>query len=300
MLGETEVAQTICIANRKGGVGKTTTAINLSAAIGISGEKTLLIDCDPQGNATSGIGTRITPDAATIYHLLLGDCSLPDCVQKTAIENLDIIPATHDLIGAEVELLNAENREYCLKNIIQQHASAYRYIFLDCPPSLGLLTINALTAADSVLIPLQCEYYALEGLRSLLETLDIIRDRLNPDLAIEGLLLTMFDARNRLCHQVADEVRQFFPQHVFETIIPRNVRLSESPSHGLPVILYDPSCRGAKSYMELAQELLHKEQTESTHWTAASSTEGLRSTTEVAPIAVVEADSFPGQKGDTE
>ncbi|MCZ6625460.1 MAG: AAA family ATPase, partial [Deltaproteobacteria bacterium] len=238
------MARTICIANRKGGVGKTTTAINLSAAIGISGDKTLLIDCDPQGNATSGIGARITTNVATIYHLLLGECTLQEAIQKTAIENLDIIPATHDLIGAEVELLNVENREYRLKNIIKQHGSAYRYIFLDCPPSLGLLTINALTAADSVLIPLQCEYYALEGLRSLLETLDIIRDRLNPDLAIEGLLLTMFDARNRLCHQVTDEIRQFFPQHVFETVIPRNVRLSESPSHGLPVILYDPSCRG--------------------------------------------------------
>ena len=287
--------RTICIANRKGGVGKTTTAINLSASIGISRDKTLLIDCDPQGNATSGIGASITINAATIYHLLLGECTFQESIQKTAIENLDIIPATHDLIGAEVELLNVENREYCLKNVIQQYGSDYRYIFLDCPPSLGLLTINALTAANSVLIPLQCEYYALEGLRSLLETLDIIRDQLNPDLAIEGLLLTMFDARNRLCHQVTDEIRQFFPQHVFETVIPRNVRLSESPSHGMPVILYDPSCRGANSYMELAQELIRKEPTES-----IGPGTGIGRTVGVEAIAAMEASPFVGKKEGTE
>ncbi len=271
------MARTICIANRKGGVGKTTTAINLSAAIGIAGEKTLLIDCDPQGNASSGIGARPDEDAVTIYQLLLGECTLQEAIQKTAIENLDVLPANHDLIGAEVELLNIEDREYRLRTIIRQYGSAYRYIFLDCPPSLGLLTINSLTAADSVLIPLQCEYYALEGLRSLIETLDIIRERLNPDLSIEGLLLTMFDARNRLCHQVAEEIREFFPQYVFESIIPRNVRLSESPSHGLPVILYDPSCRGAKSYMDLAQELLRRKSEE---WTNAE--RDFSSTTTVA------------------
>ena len=271
------MARTICIANRKGGVGKTTTAINLSAAIGIAGEKTLLIDCDPQGNASSGIGARPDEDAVTIYQLLLGECTLQEAIQKTAIENLDVLPANHDLIGAEVELLNIEDREYRLRTIIRQYGSAYRYIFLDCPPSLGLLTVNSLTAADSVLIPLQCEYYALEGLRSLIETLDIIRERLNPDLSIEGLLLTMFDARNRLCHQVAEEIREFFPQYVFESIIPRNVRLSESPSHGLPVILYDPSCRGAKSYMDLAQELLRREPEE---WTNAE--RDFSSTTTVA------------------
>lgn len=271
------MSRTICIANRKGGVGKTTTAINLSAAIGIAGEKTLLIDCDPQGNASSGIGARPDEDAVTIYQLLLGECTLQEAIQKTAIENLDVLPANHDLIGAEVELLNIEDREYRLRTIIRQYGSAYRYIFLDCPPSLGLLTINSLTAADSVLIPLQCEYYALEGLRSLIETLDIIRERLNPDLSIEGLLLTMFDARNRLCHQVAEEIREFFPQYVFESIIPRNVRLSESPSHGLPVILYDPSCRGAKSYMDLAQELLRRKSEE---WTNAE--RDFSSTTTVA------------------
>ncbi len=276
------VARTICIANRKGGVGKTTTAINLAAAIGISGAKTLLIDCDPQGNASSGVGARPDENTATIYQILLGECTLQEAVQKTAIEKLDVLPANHDLIGAEVELLNIEDREYRLRTLIRQYGSVYRYIFLDCPPSLGLLTVNALTAADSVLIPLQCEYYALEGLRSLIETLDIIRERLNPDLAIEGLLLTMFDARNRLCHQVAEEIREFFPQYVFESIIPRNVRLSESPSHGLPILLYDPSCRGAKSYMDLAQEMLRREPEE---WIQAERDFGSTTTVAATPDA---------------
>jgi chromosome partitioning protein len=169
------------------------------------------------------------------------------------------LPANHDLIGAEVELFNLDNREYRLQTLLRPEREHYRYLLLDCPPSLGLLTVNALTAADSVLIPLQCEYYALEGLRSLLETIDLIRERLNPELAIEGLLLTMFDPRNKLCHQVADEVRRFFPHQVFATVIPRNVRLSESPSHGLPVVLYDPSCRGAQSYIELAREITNRD-----------------------------------------
>ncbi len=254
------MGRVICIANRKGGVGKTTTAINLSAALGVSGKSTLLVDCDPQGNATSGIGVKLSDENVTLYEVLLGECSLPEAVQKTAIEKLEVLPANHDLIGVEVELLNIENREYRLQTLLRQEQSRYDYIFLDCPPSLGILTVNALTAAHSVLIPLQCEYYALEGLRSLLETIDLIRERLNPDLAIEGLLLTMFDPRNKLCHQVADEVRQFFPEQVFASVIPRNVRLSESPSHGLPVILYDPSCRGAQSYSDLAKEITKSDQ----------------------------------------
>jgi chromosome partitioning protein len=249
------VGRVICIANRKGGVGKTTTAINLSATLGVSGQSTLLVDCDPQGNATSGVGIKVTEETLTLYEVLLGECRLSDALQKTEIEKLAVLPANHDLIGVEVELLNVENREYRLQTLLRQEQPQYDYILLDCPPSLGLLTVNALTAADSVLIPLQCEYYALEGLRSLLETIDLIRERLNPGLAIEGLLLTMFDPRNKLCHQVADEVRQFFPEQVFTSVIPRNVRLSESPSHGLPVILYDPSCRGAQSYVELAKEI---------------------------------------------
>lgn len=259
MVGEPAVGRIICIANRKGGVGKTTTAINLSAALGVTGEATLLVDCDPQGNATSGVGVKLEADTPTIYDVLLGAYQIEEAVQKTAIAQLDVLPADHDLIGAEVELLNSENREYRLRTLLHHERAQYRYVLLDCPPSLGLLTVNALTAADSVLIPLQCEYYALEGLRSLLETITLIRERLNPDLAIEGLLLTMFDPRNKLCHQVAEEVRRFFPHQVFDTVIPRNVRLSESPSHGLPVVLYDPSCRGAQSYMELAREITNSE-----------------------------------------
>jgi chromosome partitioning protein len=221
----------------------------------------LLIDCDPQGNATSGVGVKLDADTLTVYDALLGACQIREAVQKTTITQLDVLPATHDLIGAEVELLEVEQREYRLRTLLHQEREQYRYVVLDCPPSLGLLTINALTAADSVLIPLQCEYYALEGLRSLLQTITLIRERLNPDLAIEGLLLTMFDPRNKLCHQVAEEVRRFFPHQVFDTVIPRNVRLSESPSHGLPIVLYDPSCRGAQSYMELAREVTHREPT---------------------------------------
>jgi chromosome partitioning protein len=240
-------------------VGKTTTAINLSAALGIAGEATLMVDCDPQGNATSGVGVKLESDTPTLYDVLLGGCELHETVQKTTIAQLDVLPASHDLIGAEVELLPLEHREYRLQTLLRHEREKYHYLLLDCPPSLGLLTVNALTAADSVLIPLQCEYYALEGLRSLLETITLIRERLNPELAIEGLLLTMFDPRNKLCHQVADEVRRFFPRQVFDTVIPRNVRLSESPSHGLPVVLYDPSCRGAQSYVELAREITRRD-----------------------------------------
>jgi chromosome partitioning protein len=253
------VGRVICIANRKGGVGKTTTAINLSASLGVAGHDTLLIDCDPQGNATSGIGVKLEDGALTVYEVLLGACALPEATQKTPIDHLAVVPATHDLIGAEVELLEVDNREYCLQSLLRPERERYHYIVLDCPPSLGLLTVNALTAADSILIPLQCEYYALEGLRSLLETISLIRERLNPALTIEGVLLTMFDPRNKLCHQVAEEVRKFFPRQVFDTVIPRNVRLSESPSHGLPVVLYDPSCRGAQSYVELAREVTNSE-----------------------------------------
>jgi len=261
MVGEAAVGRIICIANRKGGVGKTTTAINLSAALGVAGEASLLVDCDPQGNATSGVGVKLEVDTPTVYDVLLGACQIQEAVQKTAITHLNVLPADHDLIGAEVELFNIENREYRLRTLLHHEREQYHYVLLDCPPSLGLLTVNALTAADSVLIPLQCEYYALEGLRSLLETITLIRERLNPDLAIEGLLLTMFDPRNKLCHQVAEEVRRFFPHQVFNTVIPRNVRLSESPSHGLPVVLYDPSCRGAQSYAELAREITNREPT---------------------------------------
>ena len=249
------MTRVICIANRKGGVGKTTTAVNLAAALAIAGHRTLLVDCDPQGNATSGVGTQVAPDAATVYQFLLGACDFHDAVHVSSVENLDVLPATNDLSGAEVELLEFEQRERLLRRRLAPHTADYAYVFLDCPPSLGLLTLNALTAADSVLIPQQCEYYALEGLRSLLETLNVIRERLNPDLTVEGLLLTMFDVRNRLSHAVEADIKTSFPGQVFETVIPRNVRLSESPSHGLPVMLYDPDCKGSRSYTDLAREL---------------------------------------------
>jgi chromosome partitioning protein len=271
MLGEIVVGRIICIANRKGGVGKTTTAVNLAAALGVAEEPTLLVDCDPQGNATSGIGIKVEENTPTIYEVLLGERELQEAVQKTQIAHLDVLPANHDLIGAEVELLNSENREYRLQTLLRSGRERYKYILIDCPPSLGLLTVNALTAADSVLVPLQCEYYALEGLRSLLETLTAIREQLNPGLAVEGILLTMFDARNRLSHQIVEEVRQFFPHNVFATVIPRNVRLTESPSHGMPVILYDPSCRGAQSYVDLAREVTNRDPVA---WAALSQAEG--------------------------
>lgn len=249
------MTRVICIANRKGGVGKTTTAVNLAAALAIAGHRTLLVDCDPQGNATSGVGTQVAPDAATVYQFLLGACDFHDAVHASSVEKLDVLPATNDLSGAELELLEFEQRERLLRRRLAPHTAAYAYVFLDCPPSLGLLTLNALTAAGSVLVPQQCEYYALEGLRSLLETLNVIRERLNPDLTVEGLLLTMFDVRNRLSHAVEADIKTSFPGQVFETVIPRNVRLSESPSHGLPVMLYDPDCKGSRSYTDLAREL---------------------------------------------
>ncbi len=247
----------ICVANQKGGVGKTTTAINLSASLAVAERKTLLIDCDPQGNATSGVGIDpSTINGKNLYYALVRDASFEDSVLKTQVPSLDIIPSNRDLIGAEVELVSLSNREKKLRNFLKKIDSSYEFIIIDCPPSLGFLTVNALVASDSLVIPLQCEYFALEGLGHLLKNVKLIQARLNPSLSLAGILLTMFDKRNRLSHQVADEARDFFGANIFNTIIPRNVRLSESPSHGLPIILYDIKSRGAVSYMALAKEIM--------------------------------------------
>jgi chromosome partitioning protein len=250
------VARVICIANQKGGVGKTTTAVNLSASIAAAEKKVLLIDIDPQGNSTSGVGLNKEGSDGTIYHALLRGSGMKRMIQKTSLACLDVVISNTDLIGAEVELIQEKDREKKLGNLIKEVEAEYDYIFIDCPPSLGLLTINSLTAAHSVIIPLQCEYYALEGLGQLLKTIRLIKQSLNPKLEIEGILLTMFDSRNNLSHQVAQEVKNHFKDKVFNTIIPRNIRLSEAPSYGKPVLLYDIHSKGAESYLNLAREIM--------------------------------------------
>ena len=250
------MARIICIANQKGGVGKTTTAVNLSASIAVAEKKVLLIDIDPQGNSTSGMGLSKDGSIETIYHALLRGSGLKEIIQKTPFVFLDVVISNTDLIGAEIELIHEKDREKRLDRLIKEVEASYDYIFIDCPPSLGLLTINSLTAAHSVIIPLQCEYYALEGLGQLLKTIRLIKQSLNPKLEIEGILLTMFDGRNNLSHQVADEVKKHFKDKVFATIIPRNIRLSEAPSYGKPVLLYDVHSKGAESYLNLAREIM--------------------------------------------
>ena len=250
----------IAIVNQKGGVAKTTTAINLSAAIAQRGHHTLLVDLDPQGNATSGLGIDRRQIEHCVYDLLINDAPLEAVLLHTDYQQLDLIPATIQLAGAEVELVSAISRENRLRQILRPQKERYDYIFIDCPPSLGLLTINALSAADRALLPLQCEYYALEGVTQLLNTYEMIRKNLNPDLEIEGVLLTMFDGRTNLALQVAEEVKHYFPGKVYATVIPRNVRLSEAPSHGLPGIIYDPKSRGAVEYQALADEFLTRQE----------------------------------------
>jgi chromosome partitioning protein len=247
----------ICIANQKGGVGKTTTAINLSASLAAAEKKTLLIDGDSQGNSTSGIGTdRNSFQAANLYHAMIGQVPLTDVIFSTAIPHLDVVPSNQDLIGIEVEFIGLEEKEKKLKKLLHALDRDYDFIVIDCPPSLGVMTINALVAADYLIVPLQCEYFAMEGLGYLLNTVKLVKAQLNPKLALGGILLTMFDQRNLLSHRVSDDVREHFGDKVFKTVIPRNVRLSESPSHGLPIILYDIKSRGALAYMEMAKEII--------------------------------------------
>jgi len=245
----------IAVTNQKGGVGKTTTAVNLGASLAVAEKKVLLIDFDPQGNASSGVGVSLTPEK-NIYGALINDEDIHKAIYKTNLPYLDILPSNADLAGAELELVSTYSRETKLKRILEPLRELYDYLIIDCPPSLGLLTINALTAADSYIVPLQCEYYALEGLSQLLKTVDLIRDNLNPRLEKEGILLTMFDGRNNLSHQVKDEVVKHFGDKVFASIIPRNVRLSEAPSFGKPIILYDSTSRGCECYLDLAQEVI--------------------------------------------
>lgn len=252
------MSKVIAIANQKGGVGKTTTTINLAAGLALESKRTLLVDIDPQGNSTTGLGVDRAQVTASLYHVLDGTRFIGEVLCQTEIPELLIIPATKDLVGAEVELVNAERREYRLKDSLTSVVAHYDYVLLDCPPSLGLLTLNALTAADSLLIPIQSEYYALEGLSAILETMNLVQKGLNPALHLEGIVITMFDSRNRLSHQVLEEIRSHFPDKLFSTIVRRNVRLSESPSYGKPICLYDPTSTGALDYRDLAKELINR------------------------------------------
>lgn len=251
-------AKIIVLANQKGGVGKTTSSLNLASALAMKGQKVLLVDSDPQGNASSGVGVFTTKNGSQLYNCYMGEELTENCIHNTAHKNLKILPSSIDLVGVEVELISMENREKMLRKALRNIRDQFDFIIIDCPPSLGLLTINGLTAADSVLIPMQCEYFALEGLAQLIETIRKVKKNLNHGLYIEGLLLTMYDRRNRLTHQVAEEIRKHFGAQVFKTVIPRNVRLSESPSHGQTVIEYDKTCPGAKAYIKLGNEFLQR------------------------------------------
>ncbi|MBE5822072.1 MAG: ParA family protein [Clostridiales bacterium] len=245
----------IAIANQKGGVGKTTTAVNLSACLAQQGKKTLMIDIDPQGNATSGLGIDKQVEKS-VYDVIINDEEIKNALQKTCVDKLDVCPSNINLAGAEIELVSVISRENRLNFAISKVKDDYDYIILDCPPSLGLITLNALTAADTVLVPIQCEYYALEGLGQLMSTVDLVQRHLNKDLEVEGVVLTMFDARTNLSTQVVEEVRRYFDKKVYRTVIPRNVRLSEAPSYGLPISIYDPKSKGAECYINLAKEVI--------------------------------------------
>lgn len=256
------MGRTIAIVNQKGGVGKTTTAINLSACLAEKGKKVLAVDMDPQGNMTSGLGVDKDSVENTIYNLIIGEAKMEEVLIKDVLENLDIIPTNIDLSGAEIELLDVEEKEYIVRNEIDKIKDNYDFIIIDCPPSLSMLTINAMTTADSVLVPIQCEYYALEGLSQLIHTVELVRDRLNPKLTIEGVVFTMYDARTNLSLQVVENVKDNLEQTIYKTIIPRNIRLAEAPSYGIPINKYDPKSAGAESYLRLADEVIDKENEE--------------------------------------
>jgi chromosome partitioning protein len=252
------IARIFAVANQKGGVGKTTTAVNLAAGFALAERPTLLVDLDPQGNATTGLGLQKSGLYPTVYHVILGNEAAEKAVRETALAHLKLLPSDIDLVGAEIELVSAGEREYRLRIALEPLAQSYDFVIVDCPPSLGLLTINALAAADRVLVPLQCEFYALEGLAHLLKTIKLVRERLNSRLSVAGIVLTMFDGRTSLALQIRDEVHRYFPGEIFDTVIPRNVRLSEAPSYGKPVLEHEPTSRGAGAYADLAQELIRR------------------------------------------
>ena len=253
------MSEIMAIANQKGGVGKTTTTINLSAALAEQGKKVLIIDMDPQGNTSSGLGIDKDELETTVYQLMIGDNSFDECVQKDVFENLDVLAANVNLAGIEIETMDMEDRNYILRDIISEVEDKYDFIIIDCPPSLNTLTINSMTTADSVLVPIQCEYYALEGLSQLIYTINLVKDRLNPKLTINGVVFTMYDARTNLSLQVVENVKSYLNQNIYKTIIPRNVRLAEAPSHGKPINIYDSKSTGAESYRLLAQEVIDRE-----------------------------------------
>ena len=251
------MGKTVAIANQKGGVGKTTTSINLSASLAAKGKKVLVIDTDPQGNTTSGFGVEKNDLDNTVYELMLSECSIKECILKDVIDGVSIIPSNVNLAAAEIELIGVDRKEYILKREVEWIKDSFDYIIIDCPPSLSMLTINAMTTADTVLVPIQCEYYALEGLSQLIHTINLVKERLNPDLDIEGVVFTMYDSRTNLSVQVVENVMRNLSQKVFQTLIPRNIRLVEAPSYGMPINAYDPKSAGAEAYMQLAEEVIN-------------------------------------------
>lgn len=254
----TKMGRIIAIANQKGGVGKTTTVINLSASLASLGKKVLAIDMDPQGNMSSGLGVDKNEVEKTVYDLIIGNIGIEECIYEEVIENLDVLPSNIDLSAAEIELIGVDNKEYILRDEVNKVKEKYDFIIIDCPPALSMLTINAMTTSDSVLVPIQCEYYALEGLSQLIHTIELVQERLNPELEIEGVVFTMYDARTNLSLQVVENVKDNLNQNIYKTIIPRNVRLAEAPSYGMPINLYDPKSKGTESYLLLAEEVINK------------------------------------------